>query len=179
MASDRMGRIPVYCRYNKDLISRHEGCQSTIMEQYTERGVYYEREKTDFNIFNGGRCSLYRNCRRYFCDDCMEVFTGVRKTDASVWQYGGTVYGFRKSFRESKVKRTERLLFYLGVVFTGFFTLSVMTGLFGQDTLFFPINAFYMLMANLAMLVPVLIRLMVCKKGFEFSMAVFWEKMQV
>ncbi len=96
--------------------------------------------------------------------------------------FGSMVGLFTASVKVSgnpKLKRTESLLFYLGVVFTGFFTLSVMTGLFGQDTLFFPINAFYMLMANLAMLVPVLIRLMVCKKGFEFSMAAFWEKMQV
>ncbi|MDE6761711.1 MAG: hypothetical protein K2J90_13710 [Lachnospiraceae bacterium] len=88
--------------------------------------------------------------------------------------FGSMVGLFTASVKVSgnpKLKRTERLLFYLGVVFTGFFTLSVMTGLFGQDTLFFPINAFYMLMADLAMLVPVLIRLMVCKKGFEFSMA--------
>lgn len=76
-----------------------------------------------------------------------------------------------KASGNTKLKRTERLLFYLGVVFTGFFTLSVMTGLFGQEKIFFPVNAFYMLVAESAMLVPVLIRLAICKKGFEFSIA--------
>lgn len=54
--------------------------------------------------------------------------------------FGSMVGLFTASVKVSgnpKLKRTERLLFYLGVVFTGFFTLSVMTGLFGQDTLFF------------------------------------------
>ena len=76
-----------------------------------------------------------------------------------------------KASRNPKLKRTERLLFYLGVVFTGFFTLSVMTGLFGQNNIFFPVNAFYMLVAESVMLVPVLIRLAICKKAFEFNIA--------
>lgn len=76
-----------------------------------------------------------------------------------------------KTSRNPKLKRTERLLFYLGVVFTGFFTLSVMAGLFEQDKIFFSVNAFYMLVADLVMLMPVLFRLVICKRGFEFSVA--------
>lgn len=82
----------------------------------------------------------------------------------------GLFVGSHKVSQSGKLQKSEKALFYLGVAFTGFFVLAAMGGL--VDDSFYPqLNAFKMLMASLAMLVPVGFRLWIRKKGFEYSVA--------
>lgn len=85
----------------------------------------------------------------------------------------GLFAGAKKVSKSGNMKKTEATLFYLGVAFAGFFTISVLGQISGyvSDTVLMP-KAFSMMTACIVMIIPTLIRFLKQQKGLDFTIAV-------
>lgn len=82
----------------------------------------------------------------------------------------GMFTGSVVSSKNEKLVIVEHALFYLGTAFVGFFVMAIMGGILNQN---FTENAFRMMIANGAMLIPVIAKLLVKKQNLERVMLTF------
>lgn len=85
----------------------------------------------------------------------------------------GLFAGAGKVGKGGKLQKTETALFYLGVAFAGFFTVSVLGQISGyvSETILLP-KAFSLMTACLVMMIPTFLRFLKTRKGLDFAVIV-------
>ena len=84
----------------------------------------------------------------------------------------GLFVASRKALKSKKMEKTEKALFYLGVVFSGFFTLSVLGEISGyaSGNASWP-KAFNLMIVNLVMMIVMIFRFLKTRNGLDFGVS--------